>query len=105
MAVEGVRWTLANSRPVAHLSGEIDLTNAEALFSAVKSNGDGVIVDLTDVVFLDSAGIGQIVALAKRSSVRLVSPPGRQPRRVLKLTDMDGAIPTFDSVEAALADG
>jgi len=105
MAVEGVRWTLANSRPVAHLSGEIDLTNAEALFSAVKSNGDGVIVDLTDVVFLDSVGIGQIVALAKRSSVRLVSPPGTQPRRVVRLTEIDGAIPTFDSIAAALADG
>jgi anti-sigma B factor antagonist len=108
MAVEqAVRWTHADDGCVAHLTGEIDIANAETVFAAVKAgrSGDKLIVDLTDVTFIDSSGLGQIVRAWKQSCLRLVAPAGRQPRSVLKLTDLNGAIPTFDTVEAALNHG
>jgi anti-sigma B factor antagonist len=99
-----MRWVHADDGCVAHLSGEIDVANAETVFATVKAcrSGDKLIIDLTDVTFIDSTGLGQIVEAWKQSCLRLVAPTRRQPRSVLKLTDLNGAIPTFDTVEAAL---
>jgi anti-anti-sigma factor len=101
---QAVRWTHVDYGCVAHLSGEIDIANAEALFADVGAggNGDNLIIDLTDVTFMDSSALAQIVKTSKQTNLRLVAPAGRQPRYVLKLTDLNGAIPTFDTVESAL---
>lgn len=78
--------------------GEVDLTTAaqlrEALLSAVSSGKSAVIVDLSKVDFIDSAGLALLVEARKRLSpegrtLNILLAPGRQPERVLKLGRFD----------------
>jgi anti-anti-sigma factor len=91
--------------PVAHLTGEIDLRNAPSLFVSLGQGWApaGGVLDLTDVTFIDSWFVGQLVNLNRRWPVRLVAPMDGQPRRVLHLTRLVDVIPTFETVTAALA--
>ena len=91
--------------PVAHLTGEIDLRNAPSLFASLAQGWElaGGVLDLTDVTFIDSWFVGELVNLNRRWPVRLVAPIDGQPRRVLHLTRLVDVIPTFETVTAALA--
>ena len=55
---------------VARLSGEIDLSNAEAvrlqIEESVHNRAIGLIIDLTHVGYLDSSGLGLLFDLARR---------------------------------------
>jgi anti-sigma B factor antagonist len=88
---------------VAHLTGEIDLATAPGVFEAVRAGLDGpsLVIDLTDVAFIDSRGLAAVLDLAREIDVRLVAPPGGEPRRVLEITQLTTAIPTFDTTAAA----
>lgn len=79
--------------------GEVDLTTAPQLraplMETVNGGGDGaVIVDLSQVDFIDSAGLALLVE-ARKQLVKSARPlhvlltPGRQPERVLKLGRFD----------------
>ena len=79
--------------------GEIDLTTApqlkEYLMAAVNSpEKPPVIVDLSQVDFIDSAGLALLVEARKKLSpegrtLNVLLAPGRQPERVLKLGRFD----------------
>ena len=79
--------------------GEVDLTTAPQLraplMDTVNNGGDGpVIVDLSQVDFIDSAGLALLVEarkqLVKNSRLlHVLLTPGRQPERVLKLGRFD----------------
>ena len=77
-------------RPV----GDLDLGTAEELVARVgefrRTGADRVVIDLTGVRFLDSAGLRALLALrndAKRNGHRLALAPGpRQVQRVFELT-------------------
>lgn len=80
--------------PVAALTGEVDLANAEALArrveAAVPNSAAGLVLDLTGVVHLDSSGLRIVFRLARRlgdrqQRLRLVVPVGSPLRRVLDL--------------------
>jgi anti-anti-sigma factor len=98
-----VTWTVSRAFQVARVHGEIDLRTAEAVFERLAPSCDGtmLIVDLSDVRFLDSTGLTQLVRLQRLRRIRLVSPLGSQPRKVLELTQLVELIPTFDGVEDA----
>ena len=98
-----VTWTTSRAFRVARLHGEIDLRNAEAVFQHLSPAGDGsmLIVDLSDVRFVDSTALTQLVRLQRLHRIRLVSPHGSQPRKVLELTQLVELIPTFDGMEEA----
>jgi anti-sigma B factor antagonist len=100
---EVIRWTMA-ATPVVHLSGEIDVANAADLFACISARleGAGVVVDLSDVSFIDSCGLAQLIVLAQRRAVRVVAAQGRVPRRVLDMTRLTDLIPTYETVEDAL---
>ena len=53
-------------------TGEIDITNAEslrdALLSALNAGARGLVVDLTAVTFLDSAGVTALVRASRRAA-------------------------------------
>jgi anti-anti-sigma factor len=99
-----LRWGNA-TRPVAHLSGEIDLANAADLFAAIRAstNGTGV-VDLSDVTFVDSSALNQLVHLHKSIELRIVAPPGTRPRRVLELAGLVHVLQIHDELDTALGD-
>jgi anti-anti-sigma factor len=90
--------------PVAHLWGELDAANAAGVFRLVRVGLDRreIMIDFSDVVFMGSNVLGELVALTRDVSVSVVAPRGGQPRRVLELTGLAATISTFDTVEAAL---
>ena len=85
--------------PVIDVSGELDLTTVAMLRDpllslAAKSASPHLIVDLSRVDFIDSAGLALLVEARKRlaadsRSLALVISPGRQPERVLRLVRFD----------------
>ena len=79
--------------------GEVDLTTAPQLRAPLMetvNSGDkvAVIVDLSQVDFIDSAGLALLVEARKRLApearpLHILLTPGRQPERVLKLGRFD----------------
>lgn len=84
-------------------TGEIDLSNAHAVKSAVLSltthpGVTSVALDLSGVTFLDSTGISALVSCQRRLmadgiAFGIVGASGA-PRRVLELTNVLGALTT-----------
>ncbi|MER8160435.1 STAS domain-containing protein [Streptomyces sp. NPDC094472] len=91
------------------LAGEVDLALAPALREGVDAvAGEGqswIVLDLEQVTFMDSAGLGVVVYGMRRAEahggrLRLAG-PGAQVRRLLQLTGADAVIGVFaDVVEA-----
>ena len=96
---------------VVTASGEVDLTNAdglrEALLSALDRGARGLVVDMTQTTFLDSAGVTALVRASRRASagnatLRLaVTAPAVL--RVLNLVGIDQVISVYPGVSEAVA--
>ena len=92
--------------PVAHLQGEIDRSNAGAIEPELLALAPGpVIVDLSRLAFLSSAGLAVLFALARRCvRIAVVAPVGAPFRRTLEVAELARVAHVVDSVEAALED-
>jgi anti-sigma B factor antagonist len=93
-------------------SGRLDVAGAPALKDAVSQAMKGgqlrLIIDMEGVSFVDSSGLGSVIAALKqvRSSkgdLRLAA-PNQQVRVVLELTTLDRVFPYYATVEEALTD-
>jgi anti-anti-sigma factor len=94
---------------IAEVTGDIDMSTVaglrERLFG-VADSGQPLIVDLNRISFIDSTGLGVLIAVARRAdahggSVHAVcSRP--QTRKLLWLTGVDRRIPLTATVEGAL---
>jgi anti-sigma B factor antagonist len=93
-------------------SGRLDVSGApmlkDAISEAVKSGQPRLVIDMEGVSFVDSTGLGSVIAALKlvRSSkgdLRLAA-PNQQVRVVLELTTLDRVFPYFATVEEALTD-
>ena len=81
---------------VIRVSGEVDVSNKEELNAAIAdaqvTDAKEVEVDLTEVSYIDSSGIGVLVAAAHRASDSdtrfFVSHPQRNVARVLSMLGM-----------------
>ncbi len=107
-----VRSRVADGWTVLSVEGEVDLYSApvlrDAALAATESGVDHVVLDLTAVPFMDSSGLGVIVACLKRlrqigGELALVSPPSSPPTKLLSLTGLDHAIPTHATLDQAVA--
>lgn len=97
--------------PVVSIKGEIDVYSApqlkDALTELIRPDSRAVVVDLTEVGFLDSTGLGALVAArtsATDADIRLPIVSDRD--RILKLfriTGLDGVFEIYSSVDAAVA--
>lgn len=96
---------------VAHLSGEVDMTNAlyvrDELTAAVPNDAHALVIDLAGARYLDSAAIELIFELSRRlgrrrQELRLVVPEDSPLRRLLALTDVDSVAPVHSSLADAL---
>jgi anti-anti-sigma factor len=101
-----------NGVVVATLSGEIDLSNAahitRAVVDGVPNEAVGLVMDLSDVAYLDSAGVRMLAELERRlgwrsQAFRVVAPEGSRTRKVLSIAGLDGLLVLATSVEAASA--
>ena len=102
---------VAGGVPVVAAPEEIDITNADALRSAlleVTAHGHGTLVaDMTRTRFCDSSGLHALLAVHKRAQAQggelLLVIPSAAVLRVLAITCIDRMIPNFTSLEEALA--
>jgi anti-sigma B factor antagonist len=87
--------------------GKGDLVLREAVDQALKEGQGSILLNLQEVSYMDSAGIGELVACYKRvlerkGKMKLVNPAGRA-RDLLALTKLDEYFDTFQTEQEALA--
>lgn len=96
---------------IVRLAGEVDMSNAGSLEAhiseAVPNDVAGLVLDLTDTGFLDSAGISMLFELGnrlsgRRQSVAVVVPPDSLVRHSLEVTELGKAVPMHDSLGEAV---
>jgi anti-anti-sigma factor len=100
-----------NDDQVVSVSGDFDVNtvgDVKELFEALAVQGSDVIVDLTDVRFIDSSGIGAIVFLYKRlvaqqKNMALGGVKG-QPKELLDILKISQTIDVFITLNHYLAD-
>ena len=99
-----------NAVPVVEVSGEVDVYAAPELrdrLTEILADGRSVVVDLTDVGFLDSTGLGALVSARTSAAERGASLPlVCTHERILKLftiTGLDGVFAIHATVDEAVA--
>src|SRR5438309_1941071 len=96
---------LQNGEVHVHLGGELDLSSALPLEDRLREIEDGqpdvLVLDLSELKFLDSTGLRLIVAAhgrAQRAGRRLVIVEGTDAvRRIFRLTGVDGWLDIIDA--------
>jgi anti-sigma B factor antagonist len=87
--------------------GDVDLTTSPELRTAVHGLLDrgatGLVLDLSDVDFVDSTALGALVSFHRRLGDRLViAAPGPRVRRLFEITKFTSVFTVTDSVDTAL---
>jgi len=86
-----------NGVPVIVVSGELDISNADSLKSAVNSvtaqRPDRLIFDLSGLRFMDSAGIAVLIGATTEVSVVHLRNPSEIIKRVVELTGLSRVLP------------
>ncbi len=106
-----VAVTGGDDRPlVAAISGDVDIATAASLSEAViaaldTAPGCGVVLDFTNVGFMDSSGLRAVLDISRRvdagtSSLVLMS-PNRPVRKLLSLAGLDDRMPVATSLDQA----
>jgi anti-anti-sigma factor len=93
---------------IAHLIGEIDLSDAGELHAAITeatpNDALGVVLDLSAVTYVDSAGIHLLYRLAESlrnrgQTLRVVIPPGSPPSDALRLAGIQRHVDVVEELE------
>jgi len=94
---------------VVKLGGELDLYNAQqvrqALTDACADSPARVVVDLSEVEFIDSTALGVLIESRSRLDNRrafLLAAPGLETRRALEISGLDRHFTVHESVSEAL---
>ncbi|MFN0072580.1 MAG: STAS domain-containing protein [Chloroflexota bacterium] len=101
---------LERETAVIRVEGRLDLYAADTLRGEVQQHVTGgranLILDLAQVDFIDSSGLGAIVgalkSVRKCGGMLRIAALQAQAQEVMRLTTLDRVIPTFGSVEDAL---
>jgi anti-sigma B factor antagonist len=112
--VNGTTFEMQDHRgvPVAHLSGEVDISRAASLrldlLRALSNLHHGLVVDLRDVSYLDSAGVNVLFEVAERLGSRqqtlaTVIPESALIERVTALVDLGSATQIYKNLDTAVA--
>jgi anti-sigma B factor antagonist len=96
---------------VAHLAGEVDMSNAgyvrDELLGSMPNDALALVLELGACRYLDSAAIEVLFDIVRRLSrrrqeLRLVVPAGSPLMRLLELTDLASVAPVHETEQAAL---
>src|SRR5256885_2952973 len=99
-----------NGITVVAPTGRLDVAGApalkEAISEVVKNGPPRIVIDMEGVSFVDSTGLGSVIAVLKQvrgsqGELRLAA-PNQQARVVLELTTLDRVFPYYATVEEAL---
>ena len=97
---------------VASIAGEVDISNASdlgaALEGSVSQRALGLVLDLSDATYIDSAGVHLLFRLGgrltrRRQQLRVVVPDGAPIRKIVNLAGLGWTVPHDKSVPEALA--
>ncbi len=97
---------------IAELTGEVDLSNAAELegriTDAVPNDVAGLVLDLSGVTYVDSAGVRLLLSLAGKLKWRdqdlvLAAPPDSRCRRVLSMVGVGTKVMLETNVDAAVS--
>ncbi len=98
--------------PVVELEGEVDLSTSpqfkETVYQLIDSGKRDIVVDLDGLDFMDSTGLGVLVAVLKRTSmeggrIRLVCSK-RSIMKVFSITGLDKVFAIYDNLQRCLDD-
>jgi anti-sigma B factor antagonist len=104
--------SLTRELALVSVSGELDLYTADRVENGIEEadtvGADTVVVDLSEISFIDSTALGVLVQESKRlegrgHSLVLVTNDPRT-RRVLEVTGLDRVLLTYATLHDALAD-
>jgi anti-anti-sigma factor len=99
--------------PVTQLIDDIDLGNAATLYHEVldgmSHDAVGLVLDLSEVTHVDSAGLRMLHKLAgwlaqRRLELRVVAPDASSVRRVLQLSCFDTQVAVTSTVDSAVSE-
>ena len=100
-----------NNAVVVGADGELDIMSApqldQVLTEAITQASSRLVLDLSDVTFMDSTGLGTVVKALKRCreknlDFRVVVTTERV-RKVFEITGLDSLISLSDALDAALS--
>lgn len=93
---------------VLAVRGDVDIATAPALRDELArriAGHDRVVIDLGDVPFLDSTGLGVLVAAHHKAATTgckvVLARPQRIVKNALRLVQVDHVIDVYDDVDAA----
>ena len=89
-------------------AGELDITSAPLLRETLLTSGPYTILNLADLLFIDSTGLSVLIGAWKRRRddggvLRLVAPPSFV-QRMLTWTGLDRRLPVFPDLDAAVSE-
>ncbi|HTE17544.1 MAG TPA: STAS domain-containing protein [Armatimonadota bacterium] len=95
------------------LTGELDACSAprieEEIAAQLSAASPRVVLDLTDVEFIDSAGIRLVMLVANRATpsneVVVINPHARLARRALDIVGIARIVPTADALAELFPEG
>lgn len=97
---------------IVRLEGDIDMANAQhvlaEILAAVPNNIGALVVDTSEVTYLDSNGVRLLFELARgmqrrRKQFRVVVPAAAFHRKVLFIAELPEVVPVDDSVDQSFA--
>lgn len=96
---------------VVHVTGEVEALTAGRLGDAVTgslADGRPVVLDLTDVRFLDSAGLSTLLRVTQESEdrgepLRIAVDQNRPVVRPIQITGLEHRLALYESVDEAIA--
>jgi anti-anti-sigma factor len=94
-----LRVATEEDRCTVAISGELDLANAESLRRVLEEVQGELVLDMSELEFIDSTGIALLVAAHHRLNrdgtvaFRLIPSESSAVRRVMTVTGLDGELP------------
>ena len=111
MPLAEVRFEREDETVVALLTGEVDMSNAATvrlqIAGSVTPDDDAVIVDLSELSFIDSAGLHSLIELGtvldeRRQHLLLCLPPGSTIRRAIEIIGLPQAVSVYSDRSEAM---
>ena len=104
MPMADVRFEREEETVIAVVTGEVDMSNAatvrQQIAESVTPDDDAVIVDLSELSFIDSAGLHSLIELGtvldeRRQKLLLCLPPGSTIRRAIEIIGLPHAVSVY----------
>jgi anti-sigma B factor antagonist len=111
VALADVRFEREGALVIAALTGEVDMSNAtsvrQQIAESVTPDDDAVVVDLSELAFMDSAGLHSVVELGtlleeRRQQLLVCVPPGSPMQRAIEIIGLPGAVSIHSSRDEAM---